>query len=85
MPAPKTAAELGARRSAAEVLELAKRYKQESISLPCCAGGRSLVIGQASSGGACGARVSVDTTYYHQCAKCLRTRTSSVTYDDDDF
>ena len=84
-PGPSTKAEHEAPRSAEEVLELSKRYKQENISRPCQCGKRALVIGQEGSGGACGAYISVDIIYYHQCPGCLSINTSHVTYNDEDF
>ena len=72
------------------ILEKAKKWKQEAVSLPCrtkgCKG-RLLVVDQPSDrghgGGACGSSISVDIEYAHQCPECLSTATSRKTLCDD--
>ena len=67
------------------ILRLAKKWKQENVSMNCACSraGRLLVIGQGGSGGACGSSISVDVDYAHKCPECFATATSSATLRDD--
>ena len=67
------------------VLQAAKKWKQEVVSLPCKRGckGRLLVVEQGGSGGACGSSISVDIEYSHECPECGATATSTKTLSDD--